>query len=142
MPPFRPRQDHELDALSDDEVIAYVNAARVAGAHADAVRGIQVLVFGHWHWVRVRLARKLPLHAVEDATGELMVRAIKSRFDGGSVGEFRGWLARIVERHIADFHRSRKPDTVALPGQDDELDDGGPDDLSGISEEGLVERRW
>lgn len=141
MPPFRPRPDHELDALADDEVIAYVADARTAGEPVAALRGIQLLVFGHWQWVRVRLARKLPLHAVEDATGDLMVRALKSTFDGQSVGEFRSWLQTIVDRHIADFHRSRKPDTVPLPGQGDETEEHAPDDLAGPSEEGLVETR-
>jgi RNA polymerase sigma factor (sigma-70 family) len=127
--------------LSDDAVIAYVTAARAAGDPAAAVRGIQLLVYGHWQWVRVRLARKLPLPTVEDQTGDLMVRALKSSFDGGSVGEFRSWLQTIVDRHIADFHRSRKPDTVSLPGQGADHEEHGPDDLAGPSEEGLVETR-
>ena len=105
--PFHPRPEHELDALTDDELIAYIRAARDAG-YADAARlGLQILVFGHWDLVVARLRMKLPPHVVEDVAGDVIASAITSSFAGESVGEFRAWLTTILRRAIADFYRDR-----------------------------------
>ena len=46
----------------------------------------------------------------------VMLAAIKSAFDGTSIGEFRVWLNRIIDRRgIADFHRDREDDPPVGP---------------------------
>ena len=91
---FRKRSEHELNALSDDELIAYIRDARVEGALAEGRLALQILVFGHWDLVTARLRMKLPAHAVEDTAGEVIASAITSSFAGESIGEFKAWLTR------------------------------------------------
>ena len=46
----------------------------------------------------------------------VMLAAIKSAFDGTSIGEFLVWLNRIIARRgIADFHRDREDDPSVGP---------------------------
>ena len=110
MSQFRPRSDHELEELDDDSLIGYVRAARDAGAAQSAQRGIEILVFGHWDNLFRRVRMKVPEADVEDVTGEVIVSAIRSAFDGESVGEFRKWLSTIMKRRIADYHRDKEGD--------------------------------
>jgi len=105
---FRPRHEHELNALSDDELIAYIRDARAAGALEPARVALQVLIFGHWNIVVARLRMKLPGHVVEDTAGDVIARAITSTFAGASVGEFKSWLNTILRRAIVDFYRDRE----------------------------------
>ena len=104
---FRKRSEHELNALSDDELIAYIRDARVEGALAEGRLALQILVFGHWDIVTARLRMKLPAHAVEDTAGEVIAGAITSSFAGESIGEFKSWLNTIMRRKIVDFYRER-----------------------------------
>jgi len=106
--PFRTRPEHELNSLSDDELVHYIREARAAGALGDARLALQILVFGHWDIVVARLRLKLPAHAVEDTAGEVIASAISSSFAGQSVGEFRSWLSTILRRRIVDFYRERE----------------------------------
>lgn len=132
--------DHELQALDDDRLIAYVRAARDAGEAAHAERGLQILVYGHWDNVFRRVRMKVPQADVEDVTGEVIVSAIRSAFDGQSVGEFKKWLQTITARRIADYHRGQEgdPQMLTLRGGDEE--DPGVDP-PGASEDGYVELR-
>lgn len=114
MADFRELPEHELQRLSDDELIAYIRDARDAGLSAAAGLGLEMLVFGHWPNVLRRASRKLPSHVAEDVAGNAIVSAITSAFHGESVGQFVNWLNRIVDRRVADELRSRKP-TVPLP---------------------------
>jgi RNA polymerase sigma factor (sigma-70 family) len=119
---FRPRPEHELDALSDDELIAYIRDARTAGALDTGRTALQILVFGHWDLVVARLRMKLPPHVVEDTAGDVIARAVTSTFAGESVGEFRAWLTTILRRAVADFYRERERTIAGDPllGPDDE----------------------
>ena len=138
---FRPLTDLELQSLSDDELIAYLRAAR-DGADLGAARlALQILVFGHMPDVRRRVRIKVPAHQVEDVAHDALVEAIAAAFDGTSVGEFRSWLNTIVSRKIADFYRAaeRRPKEELLPSEhagDDEVWGGEPLDPAG---EGAVE---
>jgi len=105
---FRPRPEHELDALTDDDLIAYIRDARAAGAREAARVALQILVFAHWDLVVARLRMKLPAHVVEDTAGDVIARAITSTFSGESVGQFRSWLTTILRRAIVDFYRERE----------------------------------
>lgn len=108
--PFTPRHEHELETLDDDVLVSHMREARDAGDRPQAVLALQILVFGHWDNVRRRVLLKVPAPDVEDVTGDVIASAIRSAFDGTSVGEFVSWLSRITARRIADFHRDRAQD--------------------------------
>ena len=61
---FRPQEEASLARLGDDELIAYVHAARAA-AHPSARVALAVLVYGHWHNVARRVALKVPFMHLE-----------------------------------------------------------------------------
>jgi RNA polymerase sigma factor (sigma-70 family) len=122
---FRARPELELNSLSDEELIEYIREARAAGALSDGRVALQILVFGHWDLVAARLRMKLPAHAVEDTTGEVIASAITSSFSGQSVGEFRSWLTTILRRKIVDFYRERER-TIETEPLVDERDDQPP----------------
>jgi RNA polymerase sigma factor (sigma-70 family) len=139
---FRERPDDELQRLDDDELVAYGRAAREAGALPAARTALALLVYGHEADVRRRLSLRLPAHAVDEVTRDVLVRAVGAAFDGRSVGQFRSWLNTITERGSADYFRtaSRRPKETPLPGESDEEDAGGA--VPGVaSEAGAVELR-
>jgi len=123
--PFRPLPDAELDRLDDDALVAYLREATAAGDRDAARRALEVLVFGFWSLVALRVRLRLPAHAVEDVTAEVLVQAITSSFDGRSVGEFRSWLNTILRRTVADWYRAQARQVEQAP-----LAGGGEDDVA------------
>lgn len=121
MAKFRPRNEHELDQLDDEALLAYYAAARELG-HPSAGRALGVLVFRYFPDVHRRCRAKVPPADAEDVAQEAVVSAIRSKLDGKSVGEFRNWLNRITGRRIADYTRKPRVDTTLLPEEhgDDE----------------------
>jgi RNA polymerase sigma factor (sigma-70 family) len=140
---FEPLPDHNLQKLSDDELIAYIRAARDDGELPHARRGLAILVYGYERDVKRRVSIKVPSHAVDDLAHEALVRAIASAFDRSSVGEFRNWLHTIVDRAIADFYRraERRPKETILPSEHAGEDDVWGAEPSLESEAGAVELR-
>jgi DNA-directed RNA polymerase specialized sigma24 family protein len=142
--PFREKREHELRALPDERLIAYLREARAAG-RADAIRpALAVLVYGYWDSVVRRVAMKVPASDVEDVTAVAIEAAIASAFDGQSVGEFVNWLHRIVDRRgIADYHRRKegKPELERLPtehlGDDEVWGDEPSEDFAGDTVDAL-----
>lgn len=116
---FEARPDHELNELSDEQLIAYMRAARDEGEFAHARRALMFLIYGYERTVRQRVSLKVPPHAVEDLAHDALVRAIAAAFDGTSVGEFRSWLHTIVDRTVADYYRraERRPKETMLPSE-------------------------
>lgn len=128
MPPYRPRPDHELQKLSDDELIVELRASHAAGDTGAARLVLQILVYGFWDLVQYRVSLKVPQHDVENLAGDVLVRAITSSFSGESVGEFRSWLNTILKRAIADYWRGRERTVETQPLDRDDADDrGGPE---------------
>jgi len=125
--PFRELPDHELERLSDDELLAYIRQARDAGAHGAAKRALAFLVFGYMDVVRYRVWRRVPEHDVDEVAGRALESAIVAAFEGNSQGEFRSFMHTIVARRIADYHRRREndPDFVSLNFDPDQ--DWGPE---------------
>jgi RNA polymerase sigma factor (sigma-70 family) len=113
---FRELPEHQLQPLSDDDLIAYIRAARDAGRPEAMKPAIGVLAFGYWDNLVNRARLKLPEADVEQVAGEALESAIASAFDGRSVGEFRSWLHTILSRRIADHYqkRERTPATEKL----------------------------
>ena len=139
-----PLPDHELQQLSDEQLIAYIRDARDARrACRTAGAASMFLVYGYERDVKRRLSIKVPAHVVEDLAHDALVRAIAAAFDGTSVGEFRSWLHTIVDRTAVDFFRraERRPKETILPSEH-----AGEDDVWGAepaieSEAGAVELR-
>lgn len=111
--------------MSEDELIAYLLSARAAGDREASGLAVSMLVYGFMDNVQYRVAMKVPAESVEDVSKSVLLSAIASPFDGGSVGEFRKWVATIVQRRIADFHRDprREMQTDPLPTEHQGDDD-------------------
>jgi RNA polymerase sigma factor (sigma-70 family) len=140
---FRHRSEHELNALSDDELIQYRDA-RAAGALPAGRVALQILVFGHWDIVVARLRMKLPAHAVEDTAAEVIAGAIASSFAGNSIGEFKSWLNTILKRKVADFYRQRERTIDAEPLEGEREDQPpiqplSPDDAGYVETQLVIE---
>ena len=116
--PFRPLSENELSKLSPDDLIAHIREATDAGRSDDAKSALSILCWRFHADVERRIALRVPREDVEDVAMTVMLAAIKSAFEGASVGEFRSWLNTIIDRReIADFHRARegKPTPGPLP---------------------------
>jgi RNA polymerase sigma factor (sigma-70 family) len=103
--------------LNEDDLIAYLLDARAAGDRDASGLAVSMLVFGFMENIQYRVAMKVPPESVEDVAKSVLLSALASPFDGGSVGEFRKWVGTIVQRRIADFHRDprRELQTGPLP---------------------------
>lgn len=114
---FRELREHELQLLSDDQLIDYVRAARDAGRYGALKLGLAILVFGYMDTVIQRVRLKVPDEDVEDVAAIAVESAAASAFDGRSIGEFRSWLHTITDRRIADYHKRKegKPKADPLP---------------------------
>ncbi|MFN8161679.1 MAG: RNA polymerase sigma factor [Solirubrobacterales bacterium] len=97
----------DLQRLADDGLIGEVQAARGAGDSEAARLALSVLLWRRYRDVVRRVQIKVPERDAEDVAMEALTSAIKSAFDGTSVGEFVNWLATITDRRIADYHRKR-----------------------------------
>jgi len=136
---FRELQEQELTALDDDGLIDYIRNARAAGKGDAVTLALRILVFGYLSTVERRVALKVPPEDVADVALDAMESAIRSAFDGESVGEFRSWMHTIVNRRIVDYWRSpqRKLDTVPLP-EEHEREDDQWGDVSSVQFEGVA----
>lgn len=113
---FRELSEHELALRTDDELIEYIRGARADRRLATGTLALRILVFGYWDTLVARAGLKLPASAAEDVAAIALESAIKSAFDGESVGEFRSWMHTILARRISEHYRSRegKPKLVPL----------------------------
>ena len=90
---------------------------------------LAILAFRRYPNVVRRVQAKVPAADVEDVAMEALSSAVKSAFDGTSVGEFVRWLHTITARRIADYHRSRPESTVPLAAESDGDDVSWGEDL-------------
>jgi RNA polymerase sigma factor (sigma-70 family) len=128
--PFRRLPHEQLNNLSDEDLIAYVRDAREAGARDEARAAIQILVYGHRRDIERKVQLKMKEHAVDEVADSALIRAVKSSFDGESVGQFKSWLWTIVSRQIADWYelQKRRPDETVLPEEHE-----GNEEIWGVS---------
>ena len=103
--------------MPEDRLIAYLLEARAAGAGTGLA--VSILVYKLMSNVRRRVAMKVPAEAIEEVSEAVLLSALTSGFDGSSVGEFRSWLSTIIQRRIADHHRSPKTDVRLVPLPDE-----------------------
>ncbi|MEJ7789123.1 MAG: hypothetical protein WKF29_04490, partial [Thermoleophilaceae bacterium] len=141
---FRELSEPELALRTDDELIDYIRGARAARRLPTATLALRILVFGYWDTLVARAGLKLPRSAAEDVAATALESAIKSAFDGESVGEFRSWMHTVLARRISDYYRSRegKPKLVPLISEnagDEEL--WGEEPSVGAPDGGVVDLR-
>ena len=96
-----------------------------------------ILIFGYLDTVKRRVALKVPERDVDEVANDAMVSALKSAFDGTSVGEFRAWLHRITSRRIADYHRAKEGKPELGPLLTGEEEDARPADVPSVEFEGV-----
>jgi DNA-directed RNA polymerase specialized sigma24 family protein len=138
----------ELDRLSDEDLVAYVVAAREAGRPDAGKRATDVLAFRIQPLVEAQVAAKVGRDAQEDVVMEVLTSFLQSAFDGKVILSVRAFVATITKRRIADHYRrlERYPDQVPLPGGDGEEEGvwgnepGGEDDTSALAFMPIVER--
>lgn len=133
---FHERSEHELSALSDEQLLAYIKRARDTGRTATMTQAVRVLVWGYLRLVEYRVALKVPRHEADEVVGEIIESALKSAFDGVSKGEFHNWIHTIADRRIADHFRRNRLETTTLP---DGSDDAGGRDIPQAADEGTVD---
>jgi RNA polymerase sigma factor (sigma-70 family) len=140
---FIPRTVDELNAMSDDGLVAHLQRARAAGAREQVTLVVWVLVQGHWHRIRGRVALKVRPEDVDHVTTEIAGAAVLSTFHGNSVGEFHSWLNTITDRRIADHHRQRQrqPRTVELVVVHGDNDRHAVTEPVDVSQDGYVETK-
>lgn len=114
---FKEKGEHELAAMPEHRLIAYLLEAREAGAATGLA--VSILVFKLMGDVRRRVAMKVPADAIDEVSETVLLSALTSRFDGTSAGELRSWLTTIIKRRIADHHRSPKSDVRLVPLPDE-----------------------
>ena len=143
---FRELREHELSALTDEQLIAYIIQARRLGLFDAMTVAMRVLAFGYWDIIVARVALKVPTGDVEDVASAALESAMEVAFEGSSTGEFRALLHTIIQRRIADYHRRKegKPGLVPFPDPGDEDawgDEPAVDpDLGVIGAEQIVEQ--
>jgi len=117
-----------LDGLSDEELVAYVVAARAAGQPDAGKRAIEILAFRLQPLVEARVAAKVAPELREDLVMTVLESFVRSAFGGKVIASVRAFISTIARRRIADHYRSleRHPDQVPLPGEH-----GGEEDIWG-----------
>jgi RNA polymerase sigma factor (sigma-70 family) len=141
-PQFRRRHEHDLERLSDEDLLAYVAAARAAGHNDAAIVALRILVFGYYDLVRGRVRLRsmpeTPSDVIDEMAAAAITRSVGAAFDGSLMGQFVNWLHTITDRTVADHFRrgARRPTEVPLPDESDAERDGSalaaPDGLEAL----------
>jgi len=132
LPSLDPLSNSELSRLSDEDLIARVVAARNAGDRDAGTQAIGILAFQYYDLVYGRVAVKVPKDQIDDVVGEILISAMKSSFDGRSLGEFHNWLQTITQRRIADItvkNKKLRERETDLPAEHQGEDSQVPDQL-------------
>lgn len=108
-----------LDGLSDEELVAYVVAAREAGYPEAGKRAADMIAFRIQPLIEARVAAKVGRDDREDVVMETLLSFMRSAFDGKVIDSVRAFAATIAKRRIADHYRQleRHPDQVPLSSE-------------------------
>ncbi|MEX0620764.1 MAG: sigma-70 family RNA polymerase sigma factor [Solirubrobacterales bacterium] len=121
---FRQKNDHELENLSDDELVAYLVEARDAGFDKEVIRGTGFLIFPRYDqqlaFIRKKVRRR---EDAEDILGEVIADMLKAAFRGQYTGEFFSLFFVIRDRRIADYYKKseRGPEAAFESGDESDL---------------------
>jgi RNA polymerase sigma factor (sigma-70 family) len=124
--PSRKLKDHEIAALSDEQILAYIRENRRLGRSPEAMVALQILVYRNLPLITDVVRRKVPAQHVEDAAATAMLAAIMAALRNPEIDNFRGWLIQIAKRRgIVDFFRKHENDPKfdPLAGEHDGDDD-------------------
>lgn len=142
---FRRKTQNELDALSDEQMIVYIDEAREAEEMEAAREAVAVLAYGREPLVNSWVVKKVPYGDVEEVVAEVFASAAGSMFDGRSVGAFVNWLKVITARRIADYtaqKTARAAKETALPEEHEGEEDNFFSQMPSIGpEDGATEIR-
>jgi DNA-directed RNA polymerase specialized sigma24 family protein len=116
---FEPLDEGALDRLSDEELVAYIAAARAAEQPETAKRAADILVFRVQELVQARVAAKVPRDDVEDVAIEALESLLRSAYEGKVIESVRAFVTTITKRRIADYYRARErhPDQRPLAAE-------------------------
>jgi RNA polymerase sigma factor (sigma-70 family) len=111
--------------MSDEELVDYINDARAAGQHEDALLALKILVFGYSDRILAYVRNRAPYEESEQIAGQVLVSAIESavNYEGKRIESFGAWIYLIARRRIADFLRKRRLELRPLPEEHEENDD-------------------
>ncbi|MEZ5157127.1 MAG: sigma-70 family RNA polymerase sigma factor [Solirubrobacterales bacterium] len=106
----------DLDRLSDEELVAYVVAARAAGRPEAGKRAADVLAYRLQPLIEGRVAAKVPQRDRDDVVMETLESFLRSAFESKVIESVRAFTATIAKRRIADYYRARErhPDQQPL----------------------------
>ncbi len=149
---FHERNDDELARLSDEELVAYIVAARRAGATGAAVTAAQILAYRYERRLRGFVQKDIGdmgQVVCEEAHERIVVSAIGSaeNFAGSTIKEFRAWLWQIARRRIADLHRerARRVDEVPIErpgGEGEDREFGGGDAMAAVDQGSIFQQAY
>ncbi len=111
--------------MSEDDLIAYLLAARIAGDKDASGTAVGILVYRLTPLVQKRIRLKVPESDVEDLAQSVLLSALTSDFDSSTIGQFRSWVSTIIKRRIADYHRDPKRKTKLMPLPEENQGDEG-----------------
>jgi len=127
---FREKPEHELAQTADEELIAYLVAARSAGRAECARTALGIFLFRRLDdWVYRAQAKVESRQDAEELAMQAISDALEAAFQGTSPGEVVNLIKVILARRIADFYdaRERKPPPQALPEESGEEERWQPD---------------
>ena len=128
---FRKNSEHQLSQLSDNNLVAYLVAARDDSQDGEVRMATGMLVWRR-HDVLVALVRAKVDNDqdVEDIVQQILEDTMKAAFRGVYAGEFFSLMKRIQERRVADFYAKKK----RTPKQIGPYDDGSSP-LDGVADD-------
>jgi DNA-directed RNA polymerase specialized sigma24 family protein len=138
---FKPLPEHELCALPDRELIAYLVAARKAGHADEARKALGCFVFRRRDDLIGKALTKMGNRDdAEEVVDQTLEDTIKAAFDGTSAGEAASLMWRILSRRIADFYKrlESKPAPGQLPEEMDDEERKAPDAATSKDDKGIV----
>ncbi len=120
---FRPKDERQLEQLSDEQLVEYLVEARDAG-YDEAVRtATSILVFRRYRQQLAIIRKKVKsLQDAEDILGDVILDMLSAAFRGNFTGEFFSLYFTIRNRRIADYYKKIGREPVSVDPRPD-----GPD---------------
>jgi hypothetical protein len=120
---FRPKGENELSRLSDDDLVAYLSAARDAGQDDQVRRATGIFVFSRIEVLKARAKLKIEQDEdVEEIVQDTIEGTLRAAFDGQSPGELFNLMDTVLRRRIADFYMKRER-SLSFAGPDPDGND-------------------
>jgi len=113
---FRPKDEYQLSKLSDDDLVAYLIAARDSG-HDDEVRkATGVLVYSRYRQQLAFIRKKVrSAEDAEDILATVILDMLSAAFRGNHTGQFFSLFFTIRDRRIADYYEKAGREPEAEP---------------------------